>query len=384
MCATWGLLAVQNSTLPALGQDSSSSGQVILPNKARVFVTSDPPGQFIILDGQRYDETTPTELDLNQGHHHLVVNAEGYQPLSHDMTIAAGQYLELEFILIKTPPEPPTAAELRALSPPFGADDPNSNYWAEAGPREIANESCRECHPSILKLHAQGEHRPMACESCHSSLSDHVKDEKVIGVMPVVRGEGIQSMCMMCHDRNNRNRTLEPARTVDLRKHLRELRVLPDNRCEQCHHVHDPMKWVHEAREIVGIPEVMASIPMLDEAAADEKRLRYSSMAEIFFVFPLVLGIVGMTALDGTEGFPSKTFLVSGVVLVAGSYLLGERARSKELEKIRALNDERRATNAKVKEHNLRVEEAMDQHNQAVQLWISESEGRGVVNIDWR
>lgn len=384
LCWVWGLLLVQGSALPALSQNLSSGDRPIPPGKARVVVTSDPTSQSIILDGRRLDTATPVELDLNPGHSYLTVNAEGYQPLSHDVAIAAGEHMELEFILLKTPPEPPTPEELRALSPPFGADDPNRDYWAEAGPRLMANESCRECHSSIMKLHAQGEHRTMSCEDCHSALSDHVKDDKVIGTMQVIRGEGIQPMCMMCHDRNNRNRTRDPARTVDLGKHLRELRVLPHNRCEQCHHVHDPMKWVHEAREMVGVPELMARIPMLDEKGADEKREQFDSLAETFFVFPMAPGFFGMAAPEDEGGFPSGTLFFSGLVLVVGSFLLGEYVHSRELKNIRALNDERRATNAKVKEHNLRVEEAVDEYNQAIALWGLESEGRGQVVVEER
>ena len=221
----------------------------------------------------------------------------------------------------------------------------------------------------------------MSCEDCHSALSDHVKDDKVIGPMNVYRNEGIQSLCMMCHDRNNGKRMREPARTVDLRQHLQALRVTSKNRCEQCHHVHDPMKWVHEAREMVGVPEKMARIPMLEERRAVEKRRQYDSLAEIFFVFPLTPGFLGMTALAEEDAFPSQNLFIAGLVLVAGSYWMGKRAQTRELIRIRALNAERRATNIKVKEHNLRVEEAMNEYSQAITRWSLESEGRGIVNV---
>jgi hypothetical protein len=382
LCAAWGLLLVQGFALPALGQDSSDGSGPVSVNKARVVVTSDPTGRPINLDGHRLDATTPAELDLDPGKIFMMVNAEGYQPLSHEMIVAAGEHLVLDFILLETPPEPPTPEELRALAPPFGADDPNSDYWAEAKPRHLANESCHECHPSIMPLHAQGEHRTLACEDCHSALSDHVKDDKVTGTMHVVRGEGIQSLCMQCHDKNSRNRPRQPARTVVMPGHNRELRVRDEVRCEDCHHVHDPMKWVHEAREMVGLPEMMSSIPMMDLKLALVKQDKFNAYAETFLVFPLVPGVMGM-AMSGGEGqFPSEVFFVSGLVLVAGSYLLGQYFYSRDLKKIMAINDERRALNQRVKNHNLLVKEAMAEHEEAVKLWMEESEGRGVVVVN--
>jgi PEGA domain len=369
---------------PVLGQDAPDESWELPPNKARIVVTSDPTNLAILLDGRRLGESTKAVLDVNPGQYLMTLNAEGYQPLNHDVAVAAGEVVELEFILLETPPEPPTAEELRALSPPFGADDPNSEFWAEAGPRHMANESCRDCHSPILTLHAQGEHRNLACEDCHSALSDHVTDNVVTGTMQVVRGEGIQGMCMLCHDQNNRNRKREPARTVDLRRHLQKLRVTPVNLCQECHHVHDPMKWVHEAREMVGLPEKMATIPLLKEKAADEKRQPYISMAEIFLVFPTAPGLLGKVAAEGGGDFPSEILLTSGLTLVAGSYLLGQLAHSRELEKIRGHNEERKATNARVREHNLRVEQAMAEHAASVARWHEASAGRGEVIVHTR
>lgn len=381
LCAAWGLLLVQGFALPALGQDPSDGNEPVSSNMARVVVTSSPTGQTIILDGHRLDATTPAEVEVHPGRVHLTVNAEGYQPLSHEMTVVVGDHLELNFILLKTPPMPPTPEELRALAPPFGADDPDSRYWAEAGPRQMANESCRDCHPSILNLHAQGEHRTLSCEDCHSKLSEHVQDDKVTGVMFVISGEGIQPLCMTCHDRNNRNRTRDPARTVVLPGHLRDLRVRDENRCEDCHHVHDPMKWVHEAREMVGVPEKMASIPMMDEKLAYEKQEGFNSYAETFLVFPLVPGFLGMVAFSDSDEFPAEELFYSGLALVAVSYILGKMAYSRELTHIRDINQERTASNLQVKEYNLKVKKAMSDYHTAIILWESESQGRGVVVV---
>ena len=257
-------------------------------------VRSDPSGQTINLDGQRAGESTPSVLELNPGRYSLMVNAEGYQPLSHGLTVSARDDVELDFILLRTPPEPPTAEELRALAPPLGSGDPNADYWAEAKPRHLANDVCKGCHGDLLDLHSHGEHRTLACQDCHSEMPKHLLDGALTDEIQVIRGEGIQGLCMTCHDRNNRKRVREPARTVDLAGHMWELKVRAVNRCEDCQYVHDPQKWVHEARNMVGLPEMMASIPMLDERQALEKRDPYNSMAETFLVFPLAPGVLGM------------------------------------------------------------------------------------------
>lgn len=379
--AAWWLLLFQGVVFPAWSQDAPGGIPPVNPNKARVFVTSDPTGRPIVLNDHRLDEITPVELELNPGKFAMTINAEGFQPLSHEVTFGGGEHLELNFILLETPPEPPTQEELRKLAPLFGADDPNSKFWAAAGPRQLANESCRSCHPVILTLHAQGEHRTLSCEDCHGSLSDHVKDDVVIGESQVIRGEGIQPLCMTCHDRDNRSRTREPARTVLFPGHLRDLRVREVNRCEDCHHVHDPMKWVHEARDMVGLPELMASIPMMDEKIAREKQKKYNSLAEIFLVFPTAPGLLGMTAFSKNDGFPAEELFFSGVALVAGSYLLGKYFSSRELTRIRAINEERLAANVQVRDYNEKVREEMNNHYDALILWEEMSEGRGVVVV---
>lgn len=377
--ATWSLLLLQGFVPASLGQDSAELTDQTRDGKARVAVRSDPSGQVISLNGQKVEESTPNTLELNPGQYNLMVNAEGYQPLTHSLTVAGGENLEMDFILLRTPPEPPTPEELRALAPPLTIGGPNADYWADAQPRHLANDACKDCHAPILGLHAQGEHRTLACDDCHSDLTDHVKEGEVTDAIQVIRGEGIQPLCMSCHDRNNRNRVREPARTVDLAGHLRELKVRPVNRCEDCHHVHDPQKWVHEARDMVGLPEMMASIPMLDEKLARDKQAPYNSMAETFLVFPLAPGVLGMAVSGGEGEFPSEALIVSGLVLATASYVLGKMVYSKEVKSIRALNEERRAANTRVKEHNLLIKKAMVEHEKEIKAWIVESEDRGRV-----
>ncbi len=121
--------------------------------------------------------------------------------------------------------------------------------------RNMTNESCLECHPFIRKVHLKGVHETVSCEVCHGAYADHVENDKVIGTMPVVRGDDIKNLCLRCHNKIIRARPPESIKMIALPEHLEEKNVRTDHICNQCHHVHAPMKWVLEAREMAGLPE---------------------------------------------------------------------------------------------------------------------------------
>lgn len=120
--------------------------------------------------------------------------------------------------------------------------------------RNRDNESCLDCHPFIRKVHLAGIHKTVSCELCHSAYADHVQDDRVVGVMPVVRGEKIRPLCLSCHTKVVRAMPPETIKVVALPEHLEKKKVRTHHICNQCHHVHAPMKWVQEAREMVGLP----------------------------------------------------------------------------------------------------------------------------------
>ena len=116
------------------------------------------------------------------------------------------------------------------------------------------SESCFECHPLIRKLHEAGIHKDVSCETCHGPFADHVRDDAVYAEMPVIRGENIRPMCLKCHNKIIQARPPESIKMVAMPGHLDEKNVRPHHICDQCHHVHSPLKWVHEAREMMGLP----------------------------------------------------------------------------------------------------------------------------------
>ncbi len=119
--------------------------------------------------------------------------------------------------------------------------------------RNMAAESCLECHPLIRKLHVAGIHKTISCEACHGAFADHVKDNLVVGLMPVARGQGIRPLCLRCHNKVVRAAPPDSIKVVDIPEHMDKRKVRTDHICNQCHHVHAPLKWVHEAREMMGL-----------------------------------------------------------------------------------------------------------------------------------
>ncbi len=117
------------------------------------------------------------------------------------------------------------------------------------------NDSCRPCHPLIGKLHEQGEHKALLCENCHAVGGDHFLNDMVIGGMSSPCGEALDGSCMRCHRQMDVAVDPEIIKLIKGPDHLDKLRVRSDHDCDQCHHVHAPLKWVREARAMVGVSD---------------------------------------------------------------------------------------------------------------------------------
>jgi hypothetical protein len=379
LSAAWLLLLVQPLLSTALGQEQPAAGL------AQVNIVSSPSGQTITLDDRLLDTVTPVMLDLPPGKHSLVVTAPGYQSLKHDLMAKAGSRIELRFILMKTPPEPPTQEELRRLGLPEGessAEGTRTRSGASGVSRSgkaLPNESCLQCHPNIPGIQSQGVHASLSCAECHDTPESHVKENVVVGKMQVVRGNGISVLCLTCHDEGNRSGSKAHIRKVAMPQHLTEKKVRPGSACNQCHHVHSPLKWVYEARDIVGLPEVLRSEPLLSEELALDTQRKFNSMAETFLVVPLAPGVIGKMAFPDDSNFPVDALLISGAALVAGSFFLGQFFSSRELKSIKEINAERTLANQRAQNHNKMVERAMADHEAEVIQWMEEAEGRGKV-----
>ena len=121
--------------------------------------------------------------------------------------------------------------------------------------RNGTNASCLVCHPYIRQMHLNGVHHTVSCEFCHGPVADHVKDGKVIGLLPKKQGKEIKRLCLRCHNQIIRARPRESIKMVKMPDHPKQKHVRLDHNCNQCHNVHAPLMWVKQARAIVGVEE---------------------------------------------------------------------------------------------------------------------------------
>jgi len=119
------------------------------------------------------------------------------------------------------------------------------------------NESCFACHKPIRRIHKAGIHKTVSCEICHGPYGDHIKDGKKVGTLPVRHKQEIIQLCLRCHNKVIQARPRESIKMVGYPQHLEEKHVRLDHTCDQCHMVHDPLLWIKEAKEAIGIKEVV-------------------------------------------------------------------------------------------------------------------------------
>ncbi|WP_163340446.1 hypothetical protein [Desulfopila sp. IMCC35008] len=118
------------------------------------------------------------------------------------------------------------------------------------------NDSCFQCHKPVRTIHKSGVHKTVSCEVCHGPYGNHIADGKKIGTMPVKRDQEISQLCLRCHNKVIQARPRKSIRMVGLPEHLEQKQVRMTHTCNQCHMVHDPLMWINQAREMMGLTEV--------------------------------------------------------------------------------------------------------------------------------
>jgi len=121
--------------------------------------------------------------------------------------------------------------------------------------RHGTNTSCFKCHPYEAKIHKNGRHKTISCEFCHGTYADHAKDGKKIGTLPVKKEKEITTLCLRCHNTEIKARKEEVIKTVAMPNHLKDQDVKITHNCNQCHHVHAPLKYIIRAKQITGLME---------------------------------------------------------------------------------------------------------------------------------
>lgn len=118
------------------------------------------------------------------------------------------------------------------------------------------NESCFQCHKPIRTIHKAGIHKTVSCEVCHGAYGNHIEDGKKIGTMPVKRNVEINQLCLRCHNKIIQARPRTSIKMVGMPEHLEQKQVRITHTCNQCHMVHDPLLWINQAKEMMGLAEV--------------------------------------------------------------------------------------------------------------------------------
>lgn len=136
------------------------------------------------------------------------------------------------------------------------------SYRADAIDEEVllpikhgTNASCFSCHPYEAKIHKIGRHQTISCEFCHGTYADHVTDNKKTGTLPVKKDKEITTLCLRCHNTEIKARKEAVIKTVAMPDHLQSQHVKLSHNCNQCHHVHAPLKYIIRAKEIMGMME---------------------------------------------------------------------------------------------------------------------------------
>lgn len=121
--------------------------------------------------------------------------------------------------------------------------------------RHGTNAPCFNCHLYEAKIHKNGRHQTISCEFCHGTFADHIADNKKIGTLPVKKEKEITTLCLRCHNTEIKARHEEVIKTVAMPDHLKNQNVKITHTCNQCHHVHAPLKYIIRAKQITGLME---------------------------------------------------------------------------------------------------------------------------------
>jgi len=97
----------------AWGQSASDTTNKAADSETTtLFVTSSPESSYVSLTGGDSTAVTPLSLSLQPGKYQLEVVKEGFEPLSHEFGLLAGQRISAQFILKSLPPPPLTVDSL--------------------------------------------------------------------------------------------------------------------------------------------------------------------------------------------------------------------------------------------------------------------------------
>jgi hypothetical protein len=100
-------------------------------------------------------------------------------------------------------------------------------------PAHAGAASCAECHKEQSAKRAQGAHKTVSCEVCHTALGHHVMADGKVVPAPVDR---TYVLCARCHRKVLGRPASFPQVVLD-----EHLKGPPESKpCIQCHDAHSP------------------------------------------------------------------------------------------------------------------------------------------------
>ncbi len=91
------------------------------------------------------------------------------------------------------------------------------------------NQSCVQCHDSIVNLKNEGYHSDLSCEGCHGAAYKHVENPKTEKLIKPATRE----FCGKCHAFN----PARPKKAVT-QQNIKDHH--PEDNCVKCHNPHQP------------------------------------------------------------------------------------------------------------------------------------------------
>jgi hypothetical protein len=128
----------------------------------------------------------------------------------------------------------------------------NAKEWASLPIQYIGSAVCVDCHQNKYTIWQQGNHRTVACESCHGPGRDHTKTGETPTIIPSrefcgrchsrlisrpvgfsqvdMKDMGGDEVCVVCHDPHEPRQGMPPEITHDLEGRTN---------CQTCHGSHE-------------------------------------------------------------------------------------------------------------------------------------------------
>ncbi len=124
-------------------------------------------------------------------------------------------------------------------------------------PRHGTNISCLKCHEYEFDNLLSGHHKTLSCEFCHGTYADHVKGDQKTANLDIKQGKEINALCLRCHNNEIVARPKSMIKTIVMPDHLRDQMVNEKHTCNQCHYVHDPLKYINRPSRTAEMQEAL-------------------------------------------------------------------------------------------------------------------------------